>query len=306
MKRTAAILLVAASCVLMLAGCNATDYRNAKKLIESRDYTGAAEILTALGDYRDAGELLRECNDMIAAIDGFASAAQGLQEKNDELDRAIEEASAVAEAGMPALDENLRQELKDAIADASSAKIEIPLQPEEYEEITAETERMQSVDYSAQTGLLGDKADVLADSFDRCALICAPSEEYVIACLENVGGVMQIAPATPGHDPNGYLGRPGSYYAAVFFSYDKVDQSAVRGRNIYEKGTSAGGLIEVFATAEDAEMRDQYLSLYDGTSFRIGSHRIYGTIIVRISEELEEADQLDLESRVIEALTQTE
>lgn len=76
------------------------------------DYSTAAVIFHALGDYQDSASRLEICNDYIAAIEAFNATMTGLAEKNAALNAAIEGAEAVAYSEAKALDETLRPALK--------------------------------------------------------------------------------------------------------------------------------------------------------------------------------------------------
>lgn len=98
--------------------------------------------------------------------------------------------------------------------------------------------------------------------------ITNPDEAFVIACLEQIEGITGYAAATEEHDVNGNLHKQGGPTSAVVFEYDKVDQSQTFGADLIEKGTDAGGQIEVYETAEIAQNRDSYLRC-DGTPMPI-------------------------------------
>ena len=53
---------------------------------------------------------------------------------------------------------------------------------------------------------------------------------------------------------------------------------------LIDKGTDAGGAIEVYKNVEDAEKRRDYLATYDGTIFANGTHTVIGT---RLSESIQ-------------------
>lgn len=135
------------------------------------------------------------------------------------------------------------------------------------------------------------------------SLLYAPSEYYVISCLEKVPGILEIAAVTEDNDPNGNLNKQGGYISQVFFSYSLVDQAEVIGDNLIDKGTDAGGSIEVYTTVEYANRRNEYLSSFDGSGFLTsGSHIVIGTTVVRTSDELTASQQKLLESNIIFAL----
>ena len=135
-------------------------------------------------------------------------------------------------------------------------------------------------------------------------LVDAPTEEYILSCLENTPNIIEVAAVTEGNDPNGDLNAEGGYYSAVFFSVDVIDQNEVNGDGIIDKGTDAGGCIEAYKTEADAQSRDEYLSNYDdGWLFNAGYHTVIGTLVIRTSQKLSESDQVQLESNIINVLT---
>ena len=82
--------------------------------------------------------------------------------------------------------------------------------------------------------------------------------------------------------------------------------SSVYGTSVIDQGTDGGGAIEVYATAEDAEKRRDYLATYDGGIFASGTHTVVGTVLVRTSNELKASEQQDMEAKLIAALTYVE
>lgn len=75
---------------------------------------------------------------------------------------------------------------------------------------------------------------------------------------------------------------------------------------LIDKGTDAGGAIEVYENVEDAEKRRDYLATYDGTIYANGTHTVIGTVLVRTSNKLMATQQKELEQKVIDALTRLE
>lgn len=130
----------------------------------------------------------------------------------------------------------------------------------------------------------------------------APSEEYVISCLRKVPGILDIEAVTEDNDPNGQLNKASGYISQIYFSYRLVNQNNLYGNTIIEKGTSAGGSIEVYRNVDDATKRNKYLSNFDGGFLAAGSHCIVGTIVVRTSSELTASQQKLLENNIVFAL----
>lgn len=303
MKRKIAIIGLVLALCLSLTGCKSSDYKKAVGLQESGDYQAAAEMFQALGDYQDAASRLGTCNDYIAATQEFTDAADALAEKNAELDAAIGTASEIAYSDAIALDETLRPALETAISEAKAARIESPDLPSDLAEITAATETMNGADYSEVLANLSEKQTALETSMKQYELVNNPDEAYVIACLGRVAGVVDIAAATEDNDPNGQLHKAGGYTAAVYFSHENVNQSNVYGTSLIDKGTEAGGQVEVYATPEDAQKRDTYLAAFDGSAFSSGSHVVVGTCVIRTSDQLTASQQNELTANIIAELT---
>ncbi len=130
----------------------------------------------------------------------------------------------------------------------------------------------------------------------------APTEEYVVSCLREVPGIIGIEAVTEDNDPNELLNKDGGYISKIYFSYSLVNQNDLYGNTIIEKGTNAGGSIEVYKNMNDATKRNEYLSSFDGTFLASGSHCIVGTIVVRTSNELTASQQKLLENNIVFAL----
>lgn len=137
---------------------------------------------------------------------------------------------------------------------------------------------------------------------DADKLVTSPSEDYVIKSLEKVPGILEIEAVTEDTDPMNNLNKPHWYIANIYFSYELVDQEDVYGDCLVDKGTDAGGSIEVYMTKSDAQKRDEYLSSFDGGVLSPGSHAVIGTVVVRTSDELTASQQKLLESNIIAAL----
>ena len=67
------------------------------------------------------------------------------------------------------------------------------------------------------------------------------------------------------------------------------------------KGTDCGGQIEVYANAEDAKRRDDYLANFDGIFFAT-FHHLYGTMVIRLSDDLTATEQGNMKEAIIESL----
>ena len=242
------------------------------------------------------------------ARDRFEVAASAVQTKNDELDKAVEELDKLATEGGEPLDPATVDAANAAIADARKAERAVPEEPGSTDELNAAATKLsEPLDYSTQLDAIEEARAALEDSIARRALVEQPSGDYVVARLQTLGGVSNVATATEDNDPNGMLNKAGGYTAAVFFKYASVDWGAnyLSGSSI-DAGTDGGGCVEVYPTVEEAERRNEYLASFDGNGILSpGSHEVCGTCVVRTSEYLTASQQQDLTAQMIAALTDT-
>lgn len=288
---------------IRLAECkNMISYNEAVAYQDNKDFTAAAKMFEELGSFLDSESRLSICNEMNEAIKLFGDALTSLEEKNNRLDDMISAANDVVFSEDPAIDETLRPALETAISETKAAKVSAPNLPETADEIIATSNSLLALDYSEVVSKLNEKQNSLESSIKQYALVDAPDEAYVITCLKRVPGVIDITAATEDNDPNGNLNKAGGYTAAVFFSHGNVNQSEVYGTTLIEKGTDAGGQIEVYSTLEDAIKRNTYLAAFDGTIFASGSHYVLGTVVVRTSNMLTASQQKELEANIIAEL----
>lgn len=295
--------MVAMMCI-GLTGCKGTDYKKAVEFQDKKDYVSAVALYEELGDYKDSASRLTESQTMISAIEGYNNAKTLVEEKNAELDSLILDSEAVITSGEKALDDTLISTLETAISEAKAAKVNLVDMPEEAEDITKLIGDMNAINYSSVLENLVEKKDNLENSMKQYALVNAPEEAYIITSLGEVSSVVDISAVTEDNDPNGKLNKAGGYTSQVYFSSDLLDQSTISGTSLIDKGTMAGGSIEVYATPEDAEKRNAYISGFDGSSLGVGSHTVVGTVLIRTSDKLTASQQKELEANIISALTE--
>lgn len=308
MKNRIRLLLLIAATTIVLTGCKSSDYKKAVDLQAAGDYQAALDTYENIKDYesyKDTANRVDECKAIIEAIDAFNSAAETAAQKNSKLDEAVSESEKIVAAGESALDMTLAPQLETAISDAKAAKQSIMEMPSTEDEITAATKQLNGIDYSDVLSNLADKKAALEKSIKQYALVDAPSESYVIECLKRVENIVDVSAVTEDNDPNGNLNKAGGYTAQVYFSSNLINQDDVYGTSLIEKGTDAGGSIEVYSAVEDAEKRNKYLTSFDGGIFASGSHTVIGTVIVRTSDELTASQQKAMEQDIIAALTDT-
>ena len=310
MKKMFAFLCVILAVCLCLVGCKSDDYALAVLLQDAGAYTEAAEIYATLVDYEDAADRLIVCQTAISQEEAFAqveaeydAAARSLIQKNEVLKEAIASAEAVLGSGIP-LDASRAIALEQSINQAKDMLVAPVYSPREMDSMIAVTNEMNAIDYQVITEELDERSVKLEESIIQCRLVNNPSEEYIVACLENIPGVTGIAPATEQNDPNGKLNKDGGYTAAVFFAHENINTTPYSGNTLLNKGTSAGGCLEVYCTVEDAQARNTYLAGFDGTFLDSGSHTVLGTVVIRVSPNMTATEQDAVEAAIISVLLQ--
>ena len=133
--------------------------------------------------------------------------------------------------------------------------------------------------------------------------ITAPTAEWITERLSHISSISETQAVTEDLDPDHLLGREGGYSACIYFTVTSIDASTVPGDTVVEKGTDAGGAIEVYATMEEAKARCEYLSGFDGTILYSGSYAIVGTMVIRTSYKLDNDQQMALTRIITRELT---
>lgn len=133
--------------------------------------------------------------------------------------------------------------------------------------------------------------------------ITNPSEKWVIDRLKSVSGILDVQAVTKDHDPNQLLNVDGGYTSCTYFSASGVKQGTISGTSIIDKGTDAGGAIEVYKTVTDARNRCEYLGQFDNTLLYSGSYAILGTTVIRTSYLLTNEQQVELTNKITNAFT---
>ncbi len=263
--RMIAVLIVIIACMAMLVGCESDEVKTAKESM----------------------------NNEVTRIEG----------QIESLQKEIAQAETLSTTEETPLDENVIPSLENAISEAKTIEFTVPSTPSGLEEINAETEKLKAIDYEADIQTLKDAENAVSESIEQMKLVTNPSEAFIIERLQGVEGIGEISAVTEDNDPNGQLGKEGGYTATIYFTSPMVDQSEVIGNTVIEKGTDGGGAVEVYANADDANKREDYLSAFDGSIFSSGSHEVIGTVLIRTSDKLTASQQEQMESAIKEALT---
>lgn len=143
----------------------------------------------------------------------------------------------------------------------------------------------------------------LAAEYVIISQITNPNKSWVMERLKNVSEITKVEAVTKQNDPNGLLGKKGGYTACIYFTVKSINSNSVKGNTVVDKGTDAGGAIEIYETKEYALNRCDYLSQFDGTLLYSGSYAVVGTMVIRTSYKLSNAQQVNLTNKITEEFT---
>ncbi|MBQ6222166.1 MAG: hypothetical protein IJJ44_06115 [Solobacterium sp.] len=237
----------------------------------------------------------------------FEEAVTSLEAKNQELDSAVTDLKILLESEDKLLDMALPEQSAALIKNADAVKVLPPEMGKGDEVIAGQVSELNAVDYSTVITELKEMAENMQTSIQQRKLVTNPPEEQVMYRILTIENITAAEAVTEGSDPNGMLNKPGGYTSAIFFECDLVPATTqFKGTSALEKGTPGGGCLEVYASPEDAESRNAYLSTFDGRIFAAGKHAVIGTVVIRVSGEMKEQDQELMIQRLIEALTAPE
>lgn len=246
------------------------------------------------------------------AVEAYNVVVSDIQEKNDQLDGEIKKLQELVDNEDKPLDETTIDTAKEALKNAGASKIVIGEMPKATKDILSRTKELSTpVDYSDELTSLSTAYTNLENSKKQYKQVVNPSEEFVMQRILTVDDVADARAVTEDQDLNGNLHKAGGCTSTIYFESKTVNQSDVYVSGEYadvliDKGTDAGGAIEVYKNVEDAEKRRDYLATYDGTIYANGTHTVIGTVLVRTSNKLTATQQKELEQKVIDALTRLE
>lgn len=240
-------------------------------------------------------------------VNEFNDAKKGAENKNLAFQATITSAEELSLTADVPYKKSTLDNLKLEVDTAKSSLRTIPEIPKKTEEIkTATRELLAPLDYTEQAEKLKGVMDDFSNSIIQLKQITNPSQDFIIERLSEISTISDIQPVTEEMDPNGKLNKPGGYTAQVYFQDERVNSKAYAGgeyANVtIDKGTDAGGSIEVYATVEDAEKRNTYLSSFDGGIFDSGLHSVHGTLVIRASSKFTATQQKEMEQEIISRL----
>ena len=237
------------------------------------------------------------------AVTSYDKAVKKVKKTNKTFQIAIDEAEKVVKSNQQPLDEKTLDTLKETVETAKNDLRKIPKIADKTEAIKEQAEELdQPLDYSASIQSLTDSSTAYTNSVKQLTQITNPNQSFVEERLKEVDTVTGVQSVTEANDPNGNLNKQGGYTASIYFTDSQVTE-AVEGADIVAKGTDAGGNIEVYKTAEEAQVRNTYLSTFDGLGLlNPGSHYVYGTVVIRTSRHLTASQQTTLTEKIYNKL----
>lgn len=301
-------------CIALLSACGT------EKVLEEAK-TAVDSYNTAAADYN---EEIKPYNEAVAQIES----------ENAGLQNVLDAAQEVINKAEDPYDPETLENLKTALSDAGNAKISVPDMIEEYETLSvpddAKKDALEALiqqattgseelaaqkipdtpeipDYTGNIAAVTDAQKTYENSIQSLKQITAPSDDFVMERLQRVDTITAMDAVTEDHDPNGQLNKQGGYIGCIYFTDTQVDRSELYiedGKdNIIDIGTDGGGAIEIFATADEANVRNNYLAGFDGMgAMASGSHYVEGTCIIRTSNYLNGTQQKELTEKITQAL----
>lgn len=237
------------------------------------------------------------------AISSFKIAYAPLKKENKVLNKEIKIATELTQNKKTPLDSSVTKKLKKTISSAKDHIIKVPTMPSKTAEINKSAKKAVKPNYSVDLNSLKNNSIKYKESVHQRELVTNPNQNYVIGALKKVSTITGTQAVTEDNDPNESLNKAGGYTAAIYFTSSLVTEE-VEGTDIIDKGTDAGGCIEVYKNTKDATKRNSYLSSFDGAGIMdSGSHELIGTVIIRTSSKLTATQQKNLSTDIKNELT---
>ena len=236
------------------------------------------------------------------AISHFEKSVDTLNENNKAIEKQIADTEKIIKEKAEPLEAKTLEDLKTAVKEAKNSIRKAPKMESDTQKIEDQAKEIaKPVDYSETQKNITKKLTAYQNSVKQLAQITNPKDSFVEERLKEIDTIQEIQHVTESNDANGLLNKQGGYTASIYFS-DKQVTEPVEGVDLVDKGTEAGGCIEVYKTKEEAEKRNTYLSAFDGGILNPGSHYVYGTIVIRTSQHLTASQQKVLTEKIYNKL----
>lgn len=267
----------------------------------------------------------------------YETKAEQIEAENDKLNADIEALQTVVSSGEKPYNSDTIPDANSAINEGKMALVEIPawedkglkntdeynaLQVlelksdiEEAENYTSElitiVETMEIPDYSVVIETINNAKLSLERSIKQMKQVTCPSESFVLQRVTNVrdeAGMQDVISLTEDNDPENHIGKPGWYTVKVIFRHKDVEHYGLDSGllTLSEIGNPAGGCVEVYRTAEDAQRRADELKSQEGTPRSPGARMVCGTVVIRVSDDLKASYQQELLEMISKELLRVE
>lgn len=241
------------------------------------------------------------------AVKNYEKVVSVINKENKKVDDKIADINKLIDSNEKVIDLSIIETAKETTKEAGLAKKIVGKIPRKTKDINERAKELSApYDLSEQIEKLDNVYEEYTTSIKQYKQLTNPSEEFVKQRLLRVDEIKDVRAVTEDNDPNGQLNKPHGYTATLYFESKNVNQKKVYGKNLIDKGTDAGGAIEVYADEEDAKKREEYLAGFDGSILASGSHRVIGTVLIRTSNELPASKQKALEEKIIKVLIELE
>lgn len=309
-------LTLAAIFSITLFGCASTSEKAQKKVEEYN--TQLSSYMESIAEYNTAAKARNESIQSLTAEINGSQDDINKEEKPfdpDTLTTLKAEMTKAQEKLLPEVevlpefeqltvnDEESDKELKELInqADESISTMKSIKIPED---------KVDAVDYSDILSSLTTARKAYKDSVQGLKQITAPSDEFVMDRIKRLDNILAIGAVTEDHDPNGKLNKAGGYIGTIYYEDSRIDKNqfylAPGEDDVIDVGTQGGGAIEIYPDVESAEKRDTYLSAFDGSVLSNGAHHVYGTLVIRVSDELTASQQTEMTEKLLNVLLAVE
>ena len=148
---------------------------------------------------------------------------------------------------------------------------------------------------------------------DDSMINAEPNKDAISGALKTIDTISETCILDEDTDPNNEIGKDGQYYIKVSYIDSRVDKQyygelddnfnfVTTETSCTERGSDAGGTVEVFRTVEDATKRKEYLDGFTGV-LSAGKSKLINTTLVRVSPNLKASEQNDLLEKIYQALS---
>lgn len=193
------------------------------------------------------------------------------------------------------LAESYNEETKDlSLSNISGIPDSLPL----FEQITIDSE-LSNNDISDK---LIEYSQIINESISYYSIVHNlnyANETAITNALSDINNVIEYKAVTESNDPNSMLNKEGGYISAIYFILDLIDYESVPGKTVIEKGTDAGGCVELYSSLEDAQSRCDYLKQFDNTLLYSGSYALVGRMVIRTSYQLSNQQQISVTESIV-------